>query len=166
MWNRYGGRGSQSWRRLCSVALAVALAVSPLSGCRSSSDRKSGVTYAPDTSVVLVAPSAAGGAASSIAGTVTHEGAPLPGTTITISSPALQGTRVAVSNVNGDYAFRSVPPGAYTISFEMEGMSRVVKTAEVRAGYVARVPATIQLSSVAEMITVTAAALRFSKRPR
>lgn len=158
MWNRCGGRGSQSWRRLCSVALAVALAVSPLSGCRSSSNKKAGVTYTPNESVVMVAPSAAGGAASAITGTVTHEGAPLPGTTITISSPALQGTRVAVSNVNGDYAFRSVPPGDYTISFEMDGMSRVVKTAEVRAGYVARVPATIQLSSLAEMITVTAAA--------
>ena len=82
--------------------------------------------------LLLVAGSAFGqGTTGSLNGTVTHEGAPLPGVTITISSPNLQGTRVGVSNVNGDYNFPAMPPGDYTVKFEMEGMATVTKTVTV-----------------------------------
>ena len=42
--------------------------------------------------------------------------------------PALQGSRTTVSNVNGDYSFPAIPPGDYTVKFEMEGMSTVSRT--------------------------------------
>ena len=109
--------------------------------------------------LLLVAGSAFGqGTTAAMNGTVTHEGAPLPGVTITISSPALQGTRVGVSNVNGDFNFPALPPGDYTVKFEMEGMATVTKTSKVSLGQAPRVNALMQLSSVAEAITVTAAA--------
>ncbi|MCM2317597.1 MAG: carboxypeptidase-like regulatory domain-containing protein, partial [Thermoanaerobaculia bacterium] len=109
--------------------------------------------------LLLVAGSAFGqGTTGSLNGTVTHEGAPLPGVTVTISSPGLQGTRVGVSNVNGDFNFPALPPGAYTVKFEMEGMATVTKTITVALGRTERVNALMQLSAVAEAITVTAAA--------
>ncbi|MFA6955152.1 MAG: TonB-dependent receptor [Thermoanaerobaculia bacterium] len=109
--------------------------------------------------LLLVAGSAFGqGTTGSLNGTVTHEGAPLPGVTITISSPNLQGTRVGVSNVNGDFNFPALPPGDYTVKFEMEGMGTVTKTIKVGLAKTERVNALMQLSSVAEAITVTAAA--------
>jgi outer membrane receptor protein involved in Fe transport len=108
---------------------------------------------------LLIAGSAFGqGTTGALNGTVSHEGAPLPGVTITISSPALQGTRVAVSNVNGDYNFPALPPGQYTVKFEMEGMATVTQTTRVGLAGTQRVNSVLQLSAVAEAITVTAAA--------
>ena len=47
-----------------------------------------------------------------IDGTVTDQsGAPLPGVTVEITSPNLQGTRTAVTAADGRYRFPSVPPG-------------------------------------------------------
>jgi outer membrane receptor protein involved in Fe transport len=109
--------------------------------------------------LALVAIPAIGqGTTGALNGTVTHEGAPLPGVTITVSSPALQGTRVSVSNVNGDYNFPALPPGEYTVTFEMDGMSTATKAVKVGVAATARANATMQLSSVAEQITVTATA--------
>ena len=108
---------------------------------------------------LLVAGGAIGqGTTGVLNGTVMHEGAPLPGVTITITSPALQGSRIAVSNVNGDYNFPALPPGDYAVKFEMEGMGTVTKTTKVGLGRTERVNGVMQLSAVAEAITVTAAA--------
>ncbi|MCM2315709.1 MAG: TonB-dependent receptor [Thermoanaerobaculia bacterium] len=109
--------------------------------------------------LLLVAVSAFGqGTTGSLTGTVTHNGAPLPGATITLSSPGLQGTRVGVSNVNGDFNFPALPPADYTVRFEMEGMATVTKTVRLGLAKTERVNAALQLSAVAEQITVTAQA--------
>ena len=42
---------------------------------------------------------------ATLTGTVTSDKAPLPGATVTISSPAMQGTRTDVTGPNGDYNF-------------------------------------------------------------
>src|SRR5262249_55009170 len=55
-----------------------------------------------------------------ITGTIqSPDGLPLPGVTITTTSPALQGERTAFSDVNGVYLIRGLPPGAYTVAFEL-----------------------------------------------
>ncbi|RPJ73972.1 MAG: carboxypeptidase regulatory-like domain-containing protein [Acidobacteria bacterium] len=36
----------------------------------------------------------------------------LPGVTVTITSPVLQGARAVVTDTNGVYVFRALPPGA------------------------------------------------------
>src|SRR5512146_2407394 len=53
----------------------------------------------------------------------------LPGATVTIKSPALQGERTAVTESDGTFLFRGIPPGVYTITFEMSGMATMQKTA-------------------------------------
>jgi hypothetical protein len=98
------------------------------------------------------------GTTGSLTGTVIHQGDPLPGVTVTINSPALQGTRVAVTNENGQYNFAALPPGEYTVQIDMAGMNSAVRTTRVSLGQTSRVNADLQLHAVAEAITVTAAA--------
>jgi hypothetical protein len=93
-----------------------------------------------------------------LTGTVSHSGAGLPGVTVTVSSPALQGTRSTVTDVNGNYNFGVLPPGPYTVRFEMESMQTVTRDTTVALAGTARADAEMRLTSVAESITVTAAA--------
>ena len=56
---------------------------------------------------------------------IDESGAVLPGTTVSISSPALMMPQlVNVANQEGYYRFPSLPPGRYTVTFEMTGFSR------------------------------------------
>ena len=51
-----------------------------------------------------------------LVGTVTSsDGSALPGVTVTIASPALQGNRTTVTNNDGAYHFPALPPGPYTV---------------------------------------------------
>jgi hypothetical protein len=98
------------------------------------------------------------GTTGSLVGDVTTEGAALPGVTVTISSPALQGTRTTVTGEGGGYTFPSLPPGMYTVAFELSGMAKVTKNVSVVLASTARADADLRMSSVAEAITVTASA--------
>ncbi len=91
-------------------------------------------------------------------GTITSAGAPLPGATITISSPSLQGSRSAVSDVNGNYNVPGLPPGDYSVSIELGGLKTVNKTGRVSLDGTTRVDGEMKPSSVTEAITVTASA--------
>src|SRR5581483_6118516 len=95
---------------------------------------------------------------ANLTGTVTLGGNPLPGATVTISSPNLQGTRVAVSDANGNYNSGALPPGDYTVKFDMESMQSVTKTVRIGLATTARADADMKLSAVSEAITVTAGA--------
>ncbi|MDH7494053.1 MAG: carboxypeptidase-like regulatory domain-containing protein, partial [Candidatus Saccharicenans sp.] len=64
-----------------------------------------------------------------ITGTVTDEsGSPLPGVTVTITGPALMGTRSSVTDARGVYRFPALPPGTYTIKAELQGFQDVVNS--------------------------------------
>lgn len=108
--------------------------------------------------VLLVGTSAFAQTTSSLTGRVTMDGNPLPGVTVTISSPQMQGTRTAITDVNGNYNFTSIPPGQYTVRFEMESMQTVTRTSRVGLGQTGRSDAEMRLTAVAEAITVTASA--------
>src|SRR5258708_5791834 len=64
------------------------------------------------------------GTTAAITGTVTSDGKPLGGVTVTVSSPSLQGTRPTVAGANGVYNFSALPPGDYTVAFELQGLQR------------------------------------------
>src|ERR1043166_3266054 len=59
--------------------------------------------------VALIAVSAFAQTTANLTGTVTSDGNGLPGVTDTISSPALQGTRTAVTGDGGAYSFSALP---------------------------------------------------------
>ncbi|MGE5358620.1 MAG: carboxypeptidase regulatory-like domain-containing protein, partial [Bacteroidales bacterium] len=48
-------------------------------------------------------------------------GVPLPGATVTVTSPALQAARTAVTDVAGTYRVPTLPPGTYTVRAELAG---------------------------------------------
>ena len=90
-----------------------------------------------------------------VEGAVTDQSnAPLPGVTVELASPNLQGTRTAVTSADGRYRFPSVPPGPYTVTAELAGFGKVQKRATVTLDATAQVNLSLQLSTTAE-ITVT-----------
>jgi hypothetical protein len=93
---------------------------------------------------------------ANLAGRATTEGQPLPGATVTIASRALQGTRVFVTSNDGTYFFPSLPPGPYTVTFEMPGLQTVVKSAELHLSETARVDVELR-PLLTETISVTPA---------
>jgi outer membrane receptor protein involved in Fe transport len=97
------------------------------------------------------------GTTGMLTGTVRNDGVPLPGATVTISSPGLQGVRTAVTDVNGNYNIGGLPPGDYTVKIELAGMSTATRTARVGLTQTARADADLKISGVNETITVTAA---------
>jgi len=109
--------------------------------------------------VLLMATSAfaqtTSGSASGVA--TASDGSALPGVSVSITSPALQGTRTALTDATGAYHFFNLPPGDYQFTFTLEGFRSVTRTARVRLGAEATIDAALALQTVSEM-TVTAAA--------
>lgn len=112
-------------------------------------------------SILLLATTTAMGQSAvtgALSGTVTLDNAPIPGVTVTATSPSLQGSRVATTDVNGNYNFGLLPPGEYSVKFEMSSMGTQTVRTRVGVGQTARADATMRLEAVSEAITVTAAA--------
>lgn len=105
---------------------------------------------------------AQGGGASStgtINGKVTDASqAVLPGVTVTATSPALLGPQVSVTNAEGSYRFPGVPPGTYTVTFELPGFSTVKHEGiEIRLGFTGTLNVELKVASLQETVTVTGA---------
>lgn len=103
---------------------------------------------------------------ASLTGTVTTDGTPLPGATVTISSAQMQGTRTTVTGEAGGYNFAGIPAGDYTVRIELAGMTTETKRAKIGVGQTGRADADLKVASVAEAITVTAAAPSVLETPQ
>ena len=77
---------------------------------------------------------AQGNPTGTISGRVLSDAGPLPGVTVTATSPNLQGTRSAVTSDNGDYIIPLLPPGDYTLNFELQGFRTLQQTTSVAVG--------------------------------
>ena len=77
---------------------------------------------------------------------------------MTIESPALQGRRSVGTGVNGDYIFRQLPPGTYSITFALTGMKTVQRSVPVALGGTSRQDATLEVST-ATAVTVSGASI-------
>ncbi len=94
-------------------------------------------------------------------GTVTGKvadasGDALPGVLITAESDALQGTRTATSDVNGNYKLGFLPAGLYELTYGLDGFGTATKTVRVSAAQAPRVDTVVlQLADVTEEILVT-----------
>ena len=57
-----------------------------------------------------------------IVGRVTDEnGGGLPGVTVQVESPVLQGSRVSTTDADGHYRLTLLPPGEYVLTFQLAG---------------------------------------------
>ncbi|HVN76660.1 MAG TPA: TonB-dependent receptor [Thermoanaerobaculaceae bacterium] len=91
---------------------------------------------------------------ATLTGHVSDGKAALPGVTVTVSSPSLQGTRVAGTTVEGDYIFKYLPPGEYETRFELEGFQTVTASVRLNAAQTQELDATMPLAQVAAVVTV------------
>lgn len=83
------------------------------------------------------------------------DNANLPGVTVTVTSPSLQGTRTAQTGVNGAYKLAFLPAGDYQVTFELEGFATVVSNVRIFAAQDRSANATMEISEVYEEIVVT-----------
>jgi hypothetical protein len=104
-----------------------------------------------------------GNPAGKMAGRVTFDGVGLPGVTVTVESPFLQGVRTTTTAGNGDYLFPALPPGDYTVSFDMDGMQTQVATVLISAAQTRIFDTAMRVAEFAEEIEVVGARGTFSE---
>ena len=85
---------------------------------------------------------------------VDSQGLSLPGVTVTVGSPSLQGTRTAVTDINGNYSLPQLPPGNYSVGFALAGFGDVEETATVPLGGEVGVNAVMAPWGVTETVQV------------
>ena len=93
-----------------------------------------------------------------ISGTVLDEqNEPLPGVTVTITSPNLMGSREFVTDAQGQYRFPALPPGEYSIKAQLQGFAASVQQS-IRLTTTTRLTVDLIMkpSAVAEEVTVIA----------
>src|SRR5580765_1784252 len=95
----------------------------------------------------------------SINGKVTaSDGSPLPGVTVEARSDVLPGPRVTVTNSRGEYRFPTLPPGTYTVKFDLSGMKGATRNAQVQLDKDTPLDVSLGLQAATESVTVTAEA--------
>jgi hypothetical protein len=63
-----------------------------------------------------------------ITGRITDpSGGSLPGVDVSLTSPALLGGRLVVSDEQGSYRFALLPPGVYSLRFQLQGFATVIR---------------------------------------
>jgi hypothetical protein len=96
---------------------------------------------------------------STLSGSVSStDGAVLPGVTVSLTSPSLQGARSTTTDANGSYIFRGLPGGVYKVTFTLSGFGSVEREVEIALGTQPPLDATLTVASVTESVTVTAVA--------
>jgi hypothetical protein len=100
--------------------------------------------------------SAQGNPTGTISGHVVDpDGLPVPGATVTVASPALQGVRTVTTSTNGDYILPFLPAGDYEVTFELQGFKGVKRTnVPVKLAETLPLDVTLTLAAVAETVTV------------
>jgi hypothetical protein len=94
-----------------------------------------------------------------ISGTVTSEdGLSLPGATVSVTAPTLQGARTAVADVNGNYVIRGLPPGEYSVTIELSGMAPRKEQTIVALGRTTTLDSQLSVAKVEESVQVVAEA--------
>ena len=95
-------------------------------------------------------------ATGTISGTITDiSDALLPGVTVTVTSPALIGTKTMVTNERGEYRIQLLPPGIYDVRTDLSGFNSLVRrNIEVRVGQTASVNFKLGAAGVSEVMEV------------
>ncbi|MFN7917351.1 MAG: TonB-dependent receptor [Vicinamibacterales bacterium] len=84
-------------------------------------------------------------------------GAALPGVTVTLTSPQLQVPAVdTISGTDGTYRVTELPPGVYSIAYQLEGFTKSVRSeVQLTTGFIARIDITLSIGGLEETVTVS-----------
>jgi hypothetical protein len=85
------------------------------------------------------------------------QGAVLPGVTVTASSPALiGGSRTTPTGATGSYQLTGLPPGMYTVMYELSGFTTLNReNVVVQVNQVARLDVELAVGTLQESVTVS-----------
>jgi hypothetical protein len=78
------------------------------------------------------------------------DGLVIPGVTVEARANVLPGPRVTTTGSVGDYRLPALPPGTYTVTFELTGMATLTKQAEVQLAQVTVLDVTMSVAGVTE----------------
>ena len=92
-----------------------------------------------------------------IAGRVVDvQGLPVPGASVVAASPNLQGTLETLTSANGDYILSLLPPGPYTVTFELSGFGTQTRTVSVAPTQAVALEVELGPAAVTEIVQVVA----------
>jgi hypothetical protein len=90
-----------------------------------------------------------------IEGRITEQsGAALPGVTVELAGPRLQGARVAVTDTDGGYRFLSLVPGDYVVTATLAGFAKVEKKATVALDVLTTANILMGLATTAQVVVI------------
>ena len=98
-------------------------------------------------------------AAQTTTGTITgrvqdSQGLSLPGVTVSAASPNLQGIRTAFTSPQGDYIMTLLPPGTYTVTFQVSGFETQQRTVNLAPTQVLPLEIALGVAPVSETVNV------------
>ncbi len=103
---------------------------------------------------------------ATLRGQVSNEKKGLPGVTVSVTSPNLQGTRTTVTNGSGAYILPLLPPGDYTLKYELQGFQPLERTVTLAAAQTTPLDIDMTVEKVSEEIVVTGTAETISVTPQ
>src|SRR5262245_63625336 len=109
--------------------------------------------------VLAIVLSAGLASAKSTTGTISghvsdSQGLALPGVTVSVASPNLQGVRSTVTSEIGDYVISLLPPGNYTVSFDLSGFQKMEKKVILAPTQTLPVDGALGPAALTEQVTV------------
>lgn len=84
------------------------------------------------------------------------QGLALPGASVTVESPNLQGRRAVITSANGDYIVPFLPTGEYTVAFELTGFKTNKEKVRIAVGQTVSLSSTMSIATMTEEVTVVA----------
>jgi hypothetical protein len=91
----------------------------------------------------------------SLSGNVSYDGSGFPGVTVTAASPSMQGQRTTLTDENGNYVLPGLPPGVYTVSYQIEGFRLLEEVVKVSVAQTQLVDAVMIPEAVTGEVVVT-----------
>ncbi len=84
------------------------------------------------------------------------QGATIPGATLTLTSPELQGQKTVSADSSGNYVFLGLPPGVYKLEAKQSGFQTFqIDGLQVRAGLTLSFDARLNIAGVSQAVNVT-----------
>src|SRR5262249_6327088 len=82
------------------------------------------------------------------------QGLALPGVTGNATSPNLQGIRTVTTSSTGAYICTALPPGTYTLTYELSGLQNQQKTVTLAPTQVLPLDVTMGVATLSEVVNV------------